>query len=240
MEVLLAAFAYVEHDLWAGQMQLSEDQKLFMGSAFVSAFFNSGGFLLHYVPNAAIGFFFGAAIEWLVGPLNMSAVVLLSYWASVFAVYVDNDFKIIPNHFRGSGFSRIMYQWFTVFFASLFLRYWFFPYLTSKSRNLKNAVGYWLPGILLLVAGPWMPFLAILSLRMIIVPELHVNESAHIVALLEGYGVSLVLALLMWLKVGIRPMAIFLALTLALVLLWWIMQQSIPRMGTLLSPQVEK
>ena len=50
-------------------------------NAFGAGWFNVGGVLLHYLPNAILAFFTGWLIEWNVGSLNM---VFVWFWGTTF------------------------------------------------------------------------------------------------------------------------------------------------------------
>ena len=171
------------------------------GNAFGAAWFNIGGVLGHYLPNAILGFFTGWLIEWNVGTLNM---VFVWFWGYFFAI----GYKIALNggivHTRGGwGFSLQLFHWFTVAGGALFLRFWWF----SEGRNKKltsKQILWWLGGIFILIFGGWLGNIGVLTLEYFgYILELYHKpcpfcHHGHNVANLYGYAGVILLSLVLW------------------------------------------
>ena len=172
-------------------------------NAFLSMLFNGGGLWIHFLPNLVLCLVFGSIIECIIGSVYMAVVVLLSYTTSVLYNLVMYEWIIQPIQNRGNGFSIMAYQWFTIGAASLFLHYWWRPLkMWSRESSSDNAEGRfctwcrWMIGIFLLFGGGWIPHFAIKGLAALFYSG-SVNDHAHVWAVIMGYGVSAVIAVLL-------------------------------------------
>ena len=171
-------------------------------NAFLRMLFNAGGLLYHFLPNFLIGGLVGCGIECIVGSINMIVVVMTSYMFSVLYSLIEYQWRIQPEEIHSFGFSAILYQWFTVYFVSIFLRFWWWPYWAWKrdhtATDYNKRFGrwwWWMIGGLLMVGGGWMFHFAIMGLRITTIGGK--EAPVHAWAVLEGYGVSVIMGLFM-------------------------------------------
>lgn len=172
-------------------------------NAFLRVLFNCAGLWAHFLPNLIACLVVGSIIELVVGSVYMTVVVVLSYTASVLYSLVMYEWIIQPVQFHGYGFSIVAYQWFTICFAALFLHYWWRPFRRWRAQqSSKNADGrfgtskWWMGGIFLCLGGGWILHFTIKG----ITAQLHmrVNDHAHVWAVIMGYPVCAVIAMMMW------------------------------------------
>ena len=173
-------------------------------NAFLTMLFNCGGVWLHFLPNLILCLVFGSIIESIIGSTYMVLVVMLSYTASVLYKLVMYEWVIQPVDERGYGFSIMAYQWFSISSASLFLHYWWRPFKKWKEQKALDKAPkqfgtwyWWMLGISLLLGGGWIPHFIIMALAAQFYPR-DPDNHAHTCAVIMGYGVSAIIAVLLW------------------------------------------
>jgi len=170
-------------------------------NAFGAGWFNVGGVLLHYLPNAILAFFTGWLIEWNVGSLNMVFVWFWGYFFGVGIMAATNGGFLTAG--RGWGFSLQLYHWFNIASGSVFLRFWWFSENRNKQLTFKQIL-WWIVGIFILLCGGWIANFGILSLAYLasITVGYDFDKLAHYthnIIMLYGYaGVVFLWLLLRW------------------------------------------
>jgi len=199
IEIALGICCILEWKIWntpEGRVKY----KNVKSNAFGAAWFNGGGVLLHYLPNAMWAFFTGWFIEWTVGSLNMAFVWFWGYFFAVgFAAARNGGFLTGGGV---TGFSVQQYHWFTVAGGAVFLRFWLFSNNRNKKLTGKHIL-WWIGGIVIMLCGGWLGnggILCLIYLASIIVgydPD-GVAHYVHNVSTLHGYAGVVFLGLLLW------------------------------------------
>ena len=214
IQLALGICCLLEWGLWDTPEDWRDDKYLnIKRNAFGASWFNVGGVLLHYLPNALFAFFTGWLIEWNVGSLNM---VFVWFWGYFFAVgYTIARYGGDLTGQGGWGFSFQLYQWFTVAGGVMFFRFWWFPVVKSmsagnailKGKNLRLKIVYclwYIFGISLLLGGGWIGnygILGLINIAAYIVEGFdpnNVDHHTHDMMTCYGYVTVVLLWVLLW------------------------------------------
>ena len=186
-------------------------------NVFISMLFHGGGFTGHFIPNFVWGVFCGCITEHILGSINMMVVVAASYTFAVLYDLIQNDWEIQPINGK-TGFSCTLYQWYSVTCFAVFLHFWWRPYRQWKINRQTNGADsnasfgswlWWFIGILLQGGGWVVHFFTIGFSARVLPPKpdnVIVDLECHEWGIVEGYGVSLIVAAVIWIryKMGAR------------------------------------
>ena len=134
----------------------------------MATWFNIGGVLLHYLPNAVLGLLSSLVVEISLGSLNMLLVAVVSYGWTVWHGFCEDT---LSGDAKGWGFSATLYQYFTVVGGALFIRYWCFnkvkdftfyllpslwhTYLFQCGENNQSGFLWWCSGLQVILGTGW-------------------------------------------------------------------------------------